>query len=95
MRSCELGQCCYSSSASAFFARSTLYALLRPIWPAHFDPDAEIECHAGERRIPLGDHAVASPFQCDRLRPIKHGHQGNAAVAGGVSENGSCVNLDP
>jgi hypothetical protein len=63
---------------------------LRPIRPAHFDANAEIEGHAGERRIPLRDHAVASPFQRDRLRPIKHGHQGNATE--GVEMRDECAN---
>ncbi len=56
--------------------------LLRPIRPAHLDADAEIERHAGKRRIPLRDHAVASPLERDRLRSIKHGDQGNAAEGG-------------
>ena len=42
----------------------------------------EIERHAGKRRIPLRDHAIAAPLQRDRLRPIEHRHQRNAAEGG-------------
>jgi hypothetical protein len=44
---------------------------LRPIRPAHFDVDAEIERHTGKRRIPFRDDTIATPFERDRLRPIE------------------------
>ena len=53
--------------------------LLRPVRPAHFHPEPEIERHAGKGRIPFGHHAIAAPLQRHRFRSIKHRDQGDAA----------------
>ncbi len=47
--------------------------------PADFDPQAEIQRHAGKQRIPLSHVAVAGPLQRDRFGPIKDRQESNAA----------------
>src|SRR5204862_8274646 len=47
--------------------------------PADFDPDAEIERHAGEERIPLGDVPVTRPLQRYGLRSVEDGEERHAA----------------
>ena len=69
--------------------------LLRAIRPAHFDAEPEIERHAGKRRIPLRDHAIAAPLQRDRLRPIEDRHQRNAAKGRDVIDQRAHQRLDP
>ncbi len=68
--------------------------LLRSIGPAHFHAEAEIERHAGKGGIPLGDHAIATPLERHRLRPIEDRHQRNAAEGGDVIHQRAHQGLD-
>jgi hypothetical protein len=63
--------------------------LLGPVRPAHLDADSQIERHAGKRRIPFRDDAIAAPLERDRLRPIEHGDQRNAAKGGQMLDDGT------
>jgi len=68
--------------------------LLRSIGPAHFHAEAEIERHAGKGGIPLGDHAIATPLERHRLRPIEDRHQRNAAEGRDVVHQRAHQGLD-
>ena len=74
---------------------STAAFLLRPIGPAHFHAEAEIEGHARKGRIPVRDDAIASPRQRHRLRPIEDRHQRDAAKRGEMIDQGAHQRLDP
>jgi hypothetical protein len=68
--------------------------LLRAVRPAQLDAHAQVERHASEGRVPLGDDAVLGPLERDRLGPIEDRDQRDTSPRSEVVDHRTHERLD-